>query len=381
MQGSVPLPDFFGHQGYHQRMNYLNKPSYFFIYSHILTRSAKPLTVTMVCLIGNSLICIAVYRNAKLRSSTNLYIISLAISDIINAVIVMPFTVGVLITGEWPFGEAVCDFHAFFTLFSVYVSPTTMGLTAFNRYVRIVKPQHYPRIFTDTRSKIYIAAVWLTVAGYVSNSQDGRLDWISLLRWIRRLYRWATHHSHEDSSLYYCRLFFRSCSTRSCISFLLISRENKTSQSKHGFDGPRRGQGKSIDCQRDQAYQIARHCCVCLCTVLDSILDHCDDTALRFWCHSTQYPTALSLFDVLLEHYKPIYTRTEFRRILLYKAKSSQFCEELRRPKDVELKKILARSARGTENQEEEGSTLFRDRAVNVRIEPKAKDLSKKISI
>ena len=342
MQGSVPLPDFFGHQGYHQWMNYLNKPSYFFIYSHILTRSAKPLTVTMVCLIENSLICIAVYRNARLRSSTNLYIISLAISDIINAIIVMPFTVGVLITGEWPFGEAVCDFHAFFTLFSVYVSPTTMGLTAFNRYVRIVKPQHYPRIFTDTRSKIYIAAVWLTVAGYVFNSQDGRLDWISLLRWIRRLYRWATHHSHEDSSLYYCRLFFRSCSTRSCISFLLQGlRENKTSQSKHGFDGPRRGKGKSIDCQRDQAYQIARHCCVCLCTVLDSILDHCDDTALRFWCRSTQYPTALSLFDVLLEHYKPIYTRAEFRRILLYKAKSSQFCEELRRPKDVELKKIF----------------------------------------
>ena len=155
--------------------------------------------------------CIDVYRNARLRTSTNLYIISLAISDIINAVIVMPFIGGVLITGKWPFGEAVCDFHAF-------------------------------------------------------------------------LYRWATHHSHEDSSLYYCRLFFRSCSTRSCISFLLISRENKTSQSKHGFDGPRRGQGKSIDCQRDQAYQIARHCCVCLCTVLDSILDHCDDTALRFWC-------------------------------------------------------------------------------------------------
>ena len=195
------------------------------------------------------------------------------------------FIVGVLITGKWPFGEAVCDFHAFFTLFSVYVSPTTMGLTAFNRYVRIVKPQNYPRIFTDTRSKIYIAAVWLTVAGYVSNSQDGRLDWILLLRWIRHLHRWTTHHSHEDSSLYQCRLLFLSSSTRSCISFLLQGiQENKTSQSKHGFDGPRRGQRKSIDCQRDQAYQIARHCCVCLCTVLDSILDHCDDTALRFWC-------------------------------------------------------------------------------------------------
>ena len=27
-------------------------------------------TVTMVCLIGNCLICIAVYRNARLRTST-----------------------------------------------------------------------------------------------------------------------------------------------------------------------------------------------------------------------------------------------------------------------------------------------------------------------
>ena len=56
-------------------------------------------TMTMVCLIGNRLICIDVYRNARLRTSTNLYIISLAIRDIINAVIAMPFTVGVVTIG------------------------------------------------------------------------------------------------------------------------------------------------------------------------------------------------------------------------------------------------------------------------------------------
>ena len=124
--------------------------------------------ITMVCLIGNSLTCIAVYRNARLRTSTNLYLISLAVSDIIHAAIVMPLTAGVLIAGELPYGETVCDLFALFTQFSVYVSPTTMGLTAFNRYVRIVKPQHYSRIFTDARSKIYVAAVWLTIVGYIS---------------------------------------------------------------------------------------------------------------------------------------------------------------------------------------------------------------------
>lgn len=125
--------------------------------------------MTSACWVGNSLTCIAVYRNTRLRTSSNLYLIALAASDILNASIVMSLAIGVLITGRWPYGEALCNFHAFFTLFSVYVSPTTMGLTAYNRYVRIVKSaQEYSRIFTPIRSKMYVAAIWLTVAGYVS---------------------------------------------------------------------------------------------------------------------------------------------------------------------------------------------------------------------
>ena len=126
------------------------------------------IVMTTACLTGNSLTCFAVYRNKTLRTSTNLYVIALAISDIINAGMVMSLAVGVLITGRWPYGEALCNLHAFFTLFSVYVSPTTMGLTAYNRYVRIVKSQdQYSRIFTAARSKMYVAAIWLTVSGYV----------------------------------------------------------------------------------------------------------------------------------------------------------------------------------------------------------------------
>ena len=69
-----------------------------------ITLNTKPhsdplVKMTMVCLIGNRLICIDVYRNARLRTSTNLYVISLVISDIINAVIAMPFTVGVVTIG------------------------------------------------------------------------------------------------------------------------------------------------------------------------------------------------------------------------------------------------------------------------------------------
>ena len=135
--------------------------------SLVILEPAILIVMTTACLIGNVVTCIAVYSNERLRTSSNLYVITLAISDAINASTVMPLTIGVLITGRWPYGEALCNVHAFFTLFSVYVSPTTMGLTAFNRYVRIVKPGHYSRIFNARQSKIYVAAIWLIVSGYV----------------------------------------------------------------------------------------------------------------------------------------------------------------------------------------------------------------------
>ena len=119
-------------------------------------------------LVGNILVCISVYRNPRLRTSTNLYVIALAVSDLISSSIVMSLAVGVLITGKWPYGEMLCNLHAFFTHFSVYISPTTMGLAAFNRYIRIVKPNKYPYIFTPVLSKVYIGAVWLLIAGYVA---------------------------------------------------------------------------------------------------------------------------------------------------------------------------------------------------------------------
>ena len=134
--------------------------------SLVILEPAILIVMTTACLIGNVVTCIAVYSNERLRTSSNLYVITLAISDAINASTVMPLTIGVLITGRWPYGEALCNVHAFFTLFSVYVSPTTMGLTAFNRYVRIVRPGHYSRIFNARQSKIYVVAIWLIVSGY-----------------------------------------------------------------------------------------------------------------------------------------------------------------------------------------------------------------------
>ena len=123
--------------------------------------------MNVLSLVGNILVCISVYRNRRLRTTTNLYIIALAISDLLSAVFVMPLGAGVLISSRWVFGEVLCQFHAFFSTFVIYVSPVTMGLTAVNRFVRICKSERqYKSLFSTRKSCALLAVVWTFVASY-----------------------------------------------------------------------------------------------------------------------------------------------------------------------------------------------------------------------
>ena len=123
--------------------------------------------LNVLSLTGNTLVCISVYKNKRLRTTTNLYIIALAVSDLLSAVFVMPFGSGVLITSQWVFGGTICQLHAFFSLFVIYVSPVTMGLTAVNRYVRICKSdQQYKELFSARKSRVLLAFVWTFVVCY-----------------------------------------------------------------------------------------------------------------------------------------------------------------------------------------------------------------------
>ena len=138
--------------------------------SFLITVEVTSLVIlNVLSLAGNILVCMSVYKNVRLRTTTNLYIIALAATDLLSAVFVMPIGIGVLITGEWIFGEAICQLHAFCCLFVIYTSPVTMGLTAVNRYVRICKStQQYDRFFSARKSLLLLAIVWFSVACYAA---------------------------------------------------------------------------------------------------------------------------------------------------------------------------------------------------------------------
>ena len=71
----------------------------------VVVEVSSLIVLNLLSLMGNILVCISVYRNTRLRTTTNLYITALAISDLLSAVFVMPLTIGVLaiVSGRWIF--------------------------------------------------------------------------------------------------------------------------------------------------------------------------------------------------------------------------------------------------------------------------------------
>lgn len=64
--------------------------------------------LNIISIVGDVFVCLAVYRNPRLRSSMDLYITALALADLCCAAVEMPVTTTVLITGKWQFENVFC---------------------------------------------------------------------------------------------------------------------------------------------------------------------------------------------------------------------------------------------------------------------------------
>ena len=97
--------------------------------------------IIIVSLGGNILVCYIILSRAAMRTVTNLFLLNLAISDIMKAVICNPFTfVANLILLWWPFGEFMCPFVTYVQVVAVFLSAFTLVAISLDRFVAIVYP-------------------------------------------------------------------------------------------------------------------------------------------------------------------------------------------------------------------------------------------------
>ncbi|KAM9344513.1 D(1)-like dopamine receptor [Symphorus nematophorus] len=111
-------------------------------------------------LLGNMLVCAAVVRFRHLRSKvTNFFVISLAVSDLFVAVLVMPWEAITEVTGTWLFGR-FCGVWIAFDIMCSTASILNLCIISVDRYWAIASPFKYERKMTHRVAFVMIGVAW-----------------------------------------------------------------------------------------------------------------------------------------------------------------------------------------------------------------------------
>ena len=168
--------------------------------------------MTVLSLTGNALVCLAFYRNRRLRTVTNFYVLSLAVADLTVAMFKFPFVIVASVLRRWPFSYGFCQFIGVLSINWAMISLCTLALTSMNRYYCVVKPQRYTVFCTKKKTIASILFVWIFL--FVFN--------VTFDSATHTVYRW-----HPDSL--FCMAKFRDKDTEmvayitfGCLSLLSL---------------------------------------------------------------------------------------------------------------------------------------------------------------
>jgi len=119
-----------------------------------------------VAIIGNLLVCCAILVNKNLRNNpTNLFIFSLAFSDLLTVIIAVPFDIeGLFLQWHWKHGEIMCKAWITVYLITVPTSILTLLAISVDRYKSLSDPLNRfrrSRFMTRKRALIISLIIWL----------------------------------------------------------------------------------------------------------------------------------------------------------------------------------------------------------------------------
>lgn len=116
--------------------------------------------ITLMSLIGNSLVIVTFIFDKHMRSVTNVFILSLALADLMVTLACVPFNIGTAFTPDWIFGPFACKLVPFFMTFSVACSSLTLCCIALDRYFAIVHPHKFKVLRNPMPAGICLVVIW-----------------------------------------------------------------------------------------------------------------------------------------------------------------------------------------------------------------------------
>lgn len=97
----------------------------------------------------------------QLRTLSNYFLLSLAISDVMIATFSMPLFIAYLLIGEWTLGRTICDMWLAQDYTCSNASCMNLLMIGFDRYFSVTNPLKYRAKRTPKRVGIMISIVWI----------------------------------------------------------------------------------------------------------------------------------------------------------------------------------------------------------------------------
>lgn len=140
--------------------------------------TAVTLTVIiLLTVIGNILVILSVFTYKPLRIVQNFFIVSLAVADLLVAILVLPLNVAYSILGRWIFGIHVCKMWLTCDVLCCTASILNLCAIALDRYWAITDPINYAQKRTLKRVLLLIGGVWALSLVISSPPLLGWNDW------------------------------------------------------------------------------------------------------------------------------------------------------------------------------------------------------------
>ncbi|EEB13393.1 class A rhodopsin-like G-protein coupled receptor GPRnna1, putative [Pediculus humanus corporis] len=133
--------------------------------------------LTIFMILGNIFVILSVLLYQPLRTVQNFFIISLAMSDLMVAILVLPINLVYFLLGKWLFGIVICKMWLTMDVLLCTASILNLCAIALDRYWAITDPINYALKRTMRRVLFMISGVWLISALISSPPLLGWNDW------------------------------------------------------------------------------------------------------------------------------------------------------------------------------------------------------------
>ncbi|XP_076126191.1 alpha-1A adrenergic receptor [Alosa pseudoharengus] len=110
--------------------------------------------------LGNILVILSVACHRPMRTVTHVFIVNLAVADLLLSSLVLPFSAVFEILGRWVFGRPLCDVWAALDVLCCTASIMSLCVISVDRYIGVSYPLRYPALVTERRALLALLAVW-----------------------------------------------------------------------------------------------------------------------------------------------------------------------------------------------------------------------------